>query len=106
MMSSTIIPSAKPPLKHIPIAPTPTPPTSACNDLAKARNHAMTGEVWRIAMVVNSRDTQILLMDEAMYFPLGARPTSPTNNGITTVKPELTTRSANCKTAGVIPGIS
>ena len=104
--SSSIIPSAKPPLKHMPTAPTPGPPTSRCNCLASARNHAMTGEVWPNASVVNSRDTHTLLIDDKMYFLSGARPTSPTKSGITTVNPASTTSSANFMTAGVMPGIS
>ena len=46
MMSSTIIPSANPPEKHMPTAPTPGPPTSACRLRASARNQAMIGDVW------------------------------------------------------------
>ncbi len=32
--SSTIIASAKPPVKHIPTAPTPGPPQRSCSDAA------------------------------------------------------------------------
>jgi len=66
----------------------------------------MTGEVLFIAIVVNSREIQILLIDWAIYLPLGGSPKFPTNNGITTVKPAATTSLAKFSTAGVMPGIS
>ena len=61
--SSTIIPSAKPPEKHMPTAPTPGPPTSACTFRASARSQAITGDVLFIAIVVNSLAMQILTID-------------------------------------------
>ena len=66
MMSSTIMPNAKPPLKHMPIAPTPGPPSSLCSERASARNHAMIGEVCFIAIVVNSLATHTLSIELAM----------------------------------------
>jgi len=35
--------SAKPPLKHMPVAPTPRPPHSECAFRASARSHSMIG---------------------------------------------------------------
>ncbi len=66
MMSSTIIPSAKPPEKHMPTAPTPGPPTSLWMLRASARSQAMTGDVLFIAIVVNSLAMQIFIIDCAM----------------------------------------
>jgi hypothetical protein len=43
---SSIIESAKFPVKHMPIAPTPFPPQSGCACAASARSHAMTGLDW------------------------------------------------------------
>ena len=63
--SSTIIASAKPPLKHMPTAPTPGPPHSWWSSRASARSHAMTGDVEPMAIVANSRDTQTAVVDEA-----------------------------------------
>lgn len=40
---SSIIASAKFPVKQIPIAPTPGPPHSSCARLASARSHIVTG---------------------------------------------------------------
>ena len=63
--SSTIIASANPPLKHMPTAPTPGPPTSRCNDRARARSQPMIGEVcWR-AQWVNSFEMHTLAIDVA-----------------------------------------
>jgi hypothetical protein len=64
--SSTIIPSAKPPEKHMPTAPMPLPPTRPCTSLANARNQPTTGEDFPIASVENSRETQILAIDDPM----------------------------------------
>ena len=40
---SSIIVSAKLPVKHIPIAPTPGPPHASCASFASARSHRVTG---------------------------------------------------------------
>ena len=50
---STIIASAKPPVKHIPSAPTLGPPSFSWSDCARLRSHVATGEVAPTAMVVN-----------------------------------------------------
>ena len=106
MMSSTIIPSAKPPEKHMPTAPTPGPPTSLWTFLASARSQAMTGDVLFNAIVVNSLAMQIFIIDCATESCDDSRSGEPTNDGITTVKPRSTTSLANCATVGVMPGIS
>ena len=66
----------------------------------------MIGEVWFIAMLVNSLATHTLSIDLSMYPLLNCWPGVPTNDGITTVKPAFTTSFANAVTAGVMPGIS
>src|SRR6266511_3154353 len=48
---------AKPPVRHMPIAPTPGPPHSAWALAARARSQVTTGLV-RSASTANSRDTQ------------------------------------------------
>jgi hypothetical protein len=40
---SSIMVSAKLPVKHMPIAPTPRPPHSSCAVRASARSHCVTG---------------------------------------------------------------
>ena len=104
--SSTIIPSANPPLKHMPIAPTPGPPTSAWRLPASARNHAITGAVRPTAHAANSRATHIDAIDCTPYSVVTGLPGVPTNDGITTVNPASTTSFANCSTRGVMPGTS
>ncbi len=56
---------AKPPVKHIPTAPTPGPPHRACSSLARARSQAVTGLVRFRARMVNSREMQARAIDEA-----------------------------------------
>ena len=58
MRSSTIIPRAKPPVKHIPTAPTPGPPHAACASAASWRSQPMIGLVRSSASFVNSLVTQ------------------------------------------------
>lgn len=48
------MPSANPPLKHMPTAPTPGPPAREWRSRARARSHVITGDVWLSAQVVNS----------------------------------------------------
>ena len=81
MRSSTIIPSAKPPVKHIPTAPIPGPPHSAWAFAARARSQPTTGLVRPVANVVNSRETQARNPAEAAYQPLIFRPSSPNSDG-------------------------
>ena len=61
--SSTAIASAKPPVKHMPTAPTPGPPACACRSRASARSQSMTGDVRLSAHVVNSRETHARVID-------------------------------------------
>ncbi len=106
MMSSTIIPRAKPPEKHMPTAPTPGPPTSRWRLRASARNQAITGDVCPTAHVVNSLATQTLTAEAPIARPVGPAPGRPTSDGMTTVKPRATTSLAKRATSGVMLGIS
>ena len=56
--SSTIIANAKPPVKHMPTAPTPGPPQRSCSAAASLRSHTVIGLVFLSANAVNSRETQ------------------------------------------------
>ena len=56
-VSSTIMARANPPVKHMPTTPTPGPPHTSCSWRASARNHTVTGDVRRSAIVTNSRET-------------------------------------------------
>jgi hypothetical protein len=58
MTSSIIIASANPPVKHMPTAPTPDPPHSACASAASARSQPIAGLVRFSASVTNSFATQ------------------------------------------------
>ena len=60
-------PSANPPLKHMPTAPTPGPPARVCRSRASARNHSMTGDVRFVAHVVNSCEMHTLVNDRSTY---------------------------------------
>ena len=52
---STAAASAKPPVKHMPITPTPGPPACACSERASARTYSATGRSARRANAWNSR---------------------------------------------------
>ena len=86
--SSTIIASAKPPVKHMPSAPTPGPPSSSCSSRARLRSQPAIGAVSPVASLVNSRLTQTWRSD-ARDRERGSSPRSgvPKRCGITTVKP-------------------
>ncbi len=60
MRSSSIIPSAKPPVKHMPTAPTPFPPFASCASAASARSHVVIGLVRSSAQLAKSRETHPL----------------------------------------------
>ena len=82
--------------KHIPTAPTPGPPTSACRLRASARSQAMIGDVCCSAQCRElASDAQPGATIGAMYGPLGSLPGVPTSDGITTVNPASTTSLAN-----------
>lgn len=56
--------------------------------------------------MVNSRLTQIPAMLRTDSSTVAPAPGRPNSDGMTTVKPRVTTSSANSSTAGVMPGIS
>ncbi len=62
-MSSTIIASAKPPVKHMPMTPMPGPPQRSCSARASWRSHDVTGLVFFRANQENSRETQAGAME-------------------------------------------
>ena len=105
-MSSTIMASAKPPVKHMPTTPTPGPPQRSCSAAASLRSHTVTGLVLFNAKAENSRETQAGPIDWNMYAAPGGRPGSPNSTGRTAVHPAAATRRPNWATKGVMPGIS
>ena len=58
---SVIIARAKPPVKHMPTAPTPLPPQSAWALRARARSQSTMGLVRPLAQTLNSRRMQMAL---------------------------------------------
>src|ERR1700759_754469 len=58
---SVIIASAYPPVKHMPTAPTPLPPHSACALRASARHQSTIGLDFPFAHTLNSRAMQMAL---------------------------------------------
>ena len=104
--SSTIMASAKPPVKHIPRAPTPGPPSSACSSRASDRSQSAMGEVRPAASLVNSRLTHTWPIERIISVPEAGAPGRPKRCGSTTVKPRSTTAFAKASTSGVMPGIS
>ena len=103
---STIIARAKPPVKHMPRAPTPGPPSSSCSEAARARVQVAMGDVLLVARAVNSLEMQTWASDFTMAPVDISRPGVPKSDGMTTVKPASTTSSAKACTFGVMPGIS
>jgi hypothetical protein len=63
---STIIASAKLPVRHMPTTPTPRPPHCSCSWRARALAHSVAGEVLLRAQVANSLDTQAHAIDWAV----------------------------------------
>ena len=106
MVSSTIMPSANPPVKHMPTAPTPGPPHSAWASAASRRSHPITGLVRSSANAVNSRATHTRTRESIVYDALTDRPGVPNSEGIRTLNPASTTRWANATTPGCRPGTS
>src|SRR3954452_12423245 len=106
MRSSTIIASAKLPVKHMPTAPTPGPPHSSCILAPSARHHTVIGDVLAHAQLWNSFETQPPIMLCMMYGKLGSLPGVPNNDGITAVQPISATLRPNAATFGVTPGTS
>src|SRR6185312_2879312 len=61
---SSIMASAKLPVKHMPIAPTPGPPWRSCASLASARSQSMIGLDWfapstRNSLLMQARATEL-----------------------------------------------
>ena len=83
--ASTIIARAKPPVKHMPSAPTPGPPSSSCSSLASERSQPATGEVTPVRSLVNSRLTHTWRSALAMVSGVMPAPSRPNRLGITTV---------------------
>ncbi len=106
VVSSSIIPSAKPPVKHMPTAPTPGPPHSVCTCFASARNHSVTGAVLSVASAANSFATHAGIIDCTPYPIDGSRPGVPNSDGSTAVKPSSASRRPKPATFGLMPGIS
>ena len=86
--SSTIMPRAKPPVKHMPTAPTPGPPHSSCALAASARSQPTIGLVCPVAKTVNSRATQARGQAVRRTVRHG-RPGVPNSYGRYTVKPAV-----------------
>ena len=89
--SSTIMPRANPPVKHMPTAPTPGPPHRCVllggqgPEPADDRAGPPLGQHGELA--ADARPAS----DESVYPPLGARPSSPNRWGITAVNPASAT---------------
>ncbi len=105
-VSSTIIASANPPVKHMPTTPTPGPPHRLCSSAAKARSHTVMGLVFFRASTENSREMHAGPSDVTIAAADGSAPGRPKRWGTTAVHPTAATRRANAATWGVIPGIS
>ena len=56
--SSTAAASAKPPVKHMPMTPTPAPGVRAFRSAATARRKTLTGRAASVAKARNSLETQ------------------------------------------------
>ena len=104
--SSTIIPSANPPVKHMPTAPTPGPPHCACASAARPRSQPITGLVRPSAKAVNSRETHTRARVPTVYPTVTSRPGVPNSDGMRTLNPAPTTRRAKSRTCGCSPGTS
>jgi hypothetical protein len=103
---SSIIDSAKLPVKHMPMAPTPGPPHSLWACAARARNHTVTGLDSFAAKARNSRLTQARSKTTLPSLAVATAPSRPNRLGIHTVNPATRTHRANRATCGLIPGIS
>jgi hypothetical protein len=101
-----IIANAKPPVKHMPITPIPSPPTSSCSRRASARNHTATGLVLPRANTENSRRTQNWPTSPAMFANESPAPGVPNRRGSITVNPSSITSCAKATRLSSIPGNS
>jgi hypothetical protein len=103
---STAVASAKPPVKHMPMTPTPRPGVRPARSAANALRKSAIG---RCALVANARNSLAMHTRAkvlATYPPLIGLPGVPNGDGTTTVKPWETRWSARPSTSGVMPGIS
>ena len=71
---SSIIDSAKLPVKHMPIAPTPGPPHSRCANAASARSHCVAGE---LSLAWKARNWRLMQPPIIVKTIRGARGTAP-----------------------------
>ena len=104
--SSTIIPRAKFPVKHIPITPMPGPPLTSWACWPSARSQSVTGAVRPAAKAANSFETHAGTIERNALTAVAGSPGTPNRLGSHTEHPTPTTRSANSTTFGVMPGIS
>jgi len=79
---SNIIDSAKLPVKHMPIAPTPLPPHSLCACAASARSHWVIGLEALAAKARNSLEMQALAIVLTAYQLFSVAPSLPNRCGI------------------------
>jgi hypothetical protein len=77
---STAMARAYPPVKHMPTAPTPGPPHSACAWAVSARSQVTTGLV-RSASSRNSRDTHTCRSVLRISLPPNGAPGRPKRDG-------------------------
>ena len=97
---SSIIDSAKLPVKHMPMAPTPGPPHSSCASRANARSHCVTGLDSLAAKARNSALTQARLNTAMPSSTCGTAPSRPNSDGMYTVKPASRTQRRSERRAG------
>ncbi|MCY1224436.1 hypothetical protein D9M72_365940 [compost metagenome] len=79
---SSIMVSAKLPVKHMPMAPTPGPPHSACASRASARSHCVTGLEALPAKARNSALTQARWNTALPSSASGTAPSRPNIDGM------------------------
>ncbi len=72
-------------MKHIPIAPTPGPPSSACTERARLRSQSVIGAVFPVASLVNSALLHTWIIELVREGNDMAVPGVPNSTGITTV---------------------
>lgn len=68
MTGSTAIDSANPPVRHMPIAPTPGPPHSVCACRASALSQSVIGLLLFAASMVNSREMHSPMVRPSVTF--------------------------------------
>ena len=106
MRSSTIIPSAKPPVKHMPTAPTPGPPHRLVRVGGRRRNQPLIGVVLFSdeRSELGARHTRARSTQARRY---GLAPTGcPRQMRHDRGAPDIDDSTGEAATAGVMPGIS